>query len=92
MDRVIVKGKTEPVELFECENPCTPANYAEVCARYKAAYDQYYFGNFAGSQAQFEKLISDYSDGPSKALAARCAQLAANPPANWNGIWKMESK
>src|SRR5882672_10136863 len=22
LDRVIVKGTTEPVELFECENPC----------------------------------------------------------------------
>jgi adenylate cyclase len=92
VDRVIVKGKSEPVELFECENPCTRANYTEVCARYKAAYDQYFFGQFAGAQAQFEQLISEFSDGPSKALAARCAQLAANPPSNWNGIWKMESK
>jgi adenylate cyclase len=92
VDRVIVKGKSEPVELFECENPCTRANYAEVCARYKAAYDQYFFGQFAGAQAQFEQLISEFSDGPSKALTARCAQLAANPPSNWNGVWKMESK
>ncbi len=92
VDRVIVKGKSEPVELFECENPCTPANYAEVCARYKTAYDQYFFGKFAEAQTQFEKLITEFSDGPGKTLAARCAQLAASPPANWNGIWKMESK
>jgi adenylate cyclase len=92
VDRVIVKGKSEPVELFECENPCTQANYAEVCSSYKAAYDRYVFGKFAEARVQFDKLISDYSDGPSRALAARCTQLAANPPANWNGIWIMESK
>jgi len=92
LDRVIVKGKSEPVELFECENPCTPPDYARLCARYKEACDKYFFGRFAEAQAQFEKLVSEFSDGPSKTLAARCAQLAANPPADWHGIWKMESK
>lgn len=92
VDRVIVKGKTEPVELFECENPCTPSNYAELCARYKTAYDEYFFGRFAEAKAQFEKLAQEFSDGPSKALAARCAELAAKPPTVWKGIWKMESK
>ena len=92
LDRVIVKGKSEPVELFECENPCTPPDYARLCVSYKAACDEYFFGRFAEAQAQFEELVSKFSDGPSKTLAARCAQLAANPPANWNGIWKMESK
>jgi adenylate cyclase len=92
VDRVIVKGKSEPVELFECENPCTPPDYAGLCERYKAAYDEYFRGRFAEARTQFEKLVSEFSDGPSRTLATRCAQLTANPPANWNGIWKMESK
>jgi adenylate cyclase len=92
LDRVIVKGKSEPVELFECENPCTPPNYKEVCERYKAAYDEYYFGHFAEAKAQFEKLAADFSDGPSKVLAARCAELLAHPPAAWKGVWKMDAK
>ncbi len=92
VDRVIVKGKSGPVELFECENPCTPPDYAGLCARYKAACDEYYFGRFAEAQAQFAQLVSEYSDGPSKTLSARCAELIAHPPADWHGIWKMESK
>src|ERR1017187_3464615 len=44
LDRVIVKGKSDPVELFECENPCTSPDYAGLCARYKAACDEYFFG------------------------------------------------
>ena len=92
VDRVIVKGKSEPVELFECANPCTPANYAEICTRYKAAYDQYYFGHFAEAQTRFQALAAETADGPSRVLAARCAELAAHPPAEWNGVWRMDAK
>jgi adenylate cyclase len=92
LDRVIVKGKSEPVELFECENPCTPANYAEICTRYKTAYDEYHFGKFTAAQRGFEVLANEFSDGPSKTLAARCAELITHPPAHWNGVWKMDAK
>jgi adenylate cyclase len=92
VDRVIVKGKSEPVELFECENPCTPPNYAELCPRYKAAYDEYHFGRFAEAGKLFEELAKQFSDGVSAALARRCAQLVFHPPADWNGVWKMDAK
>jgi len=92
VDRVIVKGKTEPVELFERENPCVPANFRDLCQRYKAAFDGYAAGRFSEAKAQFEKLVDDFNDGPSRLLAARCARFLASPPADWKGIWKMESK
>jgi len=92
VDRVIVKGKSEPVELFECENPCTPPNFSDLCNRYKAACDEYFFGRFAEAQMQFEKIAAEFSDGPSRALAERCAHLVASPPEDWKGIWKMEAK
>jgi adenylate cyclase len=92
VDRVIVKGKTDPVELFECENPCTPQNFTELCTRYKAAYDDYYFGRFAEAQQKFEVLAKECSDGASIRLAARCAELIAHPPTDWHGVWKMDAK
>jgi adenylate cyclase len=92
LDRVIVKGKSEPVELYECENPCTPPNYAEICQRYKIAYDEYFFGRFTEAQKQFDALAQEFSDGPSKALSARCAELIAYPLKDWHGIWKMDAK
>ena len=92
VDRVIVKGKSEPVELFECENPCTPKNFAAICERYKTAYDTYFFGRFTEAQAQFQQLVSEFTDGPSRALAFRCAELISHPPAHWNGIWLMDAK
>ena len=92
VDRVIVKGKTEPVELFECANPCVAADFAGLCARYKIAYDAYHFGRFAEAQAGFAALAAETEDGPSKVLAARCADLLAHPPAEWHGVWKMDAK
>ncbi len=92
IDRVIVKGKSEPVELFECENPCTPANYTKLCTDYKAAWDEYFFGRFATALKQFEALAQEFSDGPSRILAARCAELQTHPPESWHGVWKMDAK
>jgi adenylate cyclase len=92
VDRVIVKGKTEPVELFEFENPCTPANYAEICAAYKAAYDEYFFGRFESAVKMFDETASKYSDGPSRTIGSRCRTLLSKPPAKWDGVWVMESK
>jgi len=92
IDRVIVKGKSEPVELFEYENPCTPPKYAELCKGFKAAYDLYYFAHFAEACGRFEKLVAEFDDGPSRRLLVRCDELAAAPPEDWKGIWKMESK
>ncbi|HVR36537.1 MAG TPA: adenylate/guanylate cyclase domain-containing protein [Methylomirabilota bacterium] len=92
VDRVVVKGKTGEVELFECENPRTPPDYEALCRRYKAAFDAYCLGHFNEARGLFSQLAEEYADGPSRALAARCAQLGAAPPADWKGIWKMESK
>jgi len=92
VDRVIVKGKTEPVELFECENLCTPQNFPALCERYKTAYDEYFFGRFAAAQSQFEKLTAEFADGPSHKLAVRCLDLLAHPPAKWDGVWTMDAK
>ena len=92
IDRVIVKGKSEPVELFECANPCTPGDYEGLCRRYEMAYAAYTEGGFAAAETLFEALVRGSSDGPSKTLAARCALLKADPPADWHGVWKMDAK
>lgn len=93
VDRVIVKGKSTPVELFEQENPTTPQYYSELCRRYEAAYGEYVLGRFSEAKALFEKLFADYADGASRTLAARCDELATvPPPADWKGIWKMDAK
>ena len=92
VDRVIVKGKSAPVELFESENPCVSPDYSGICQRYAAAYEDYSAGRFAAAGLLFEKLVTEFKDGPSRVLAERCAKLKAAPPSEWKGIWRMESK
>jgi adenylate cyclase len=92
LDRVIVKGKTDPSELLECENPCTPPTFSALCSAYQKTYVLYASGCFAEAQTGFESLVAAFSDGPSKVLAERCAVLAEKPPSDWKGVWKMDSK
>lgn len=92
LDRIIVKGKTEPVVVYECVNPCTPPEYEEICRRYEMAFNKYTAGCFEEARIQFESLTREFSDGPSKALSARCARLLADPPVEWHGFWKMDTK
>jgi hypothetical protein len=92
VDRVIVKGKSAPVELFECENPCVPSGFGGLCERYSQAYEDYSAGRFNTAGSLFEKLVTECNDRPSRVLAERCATLAAAPPPEWKGIWKMEMK
>jgi adenylate cyclase len=92
IDRVIVKGKSEPVELFECQHPRTPPNYESLCQEYKTAYDEYFFGRFEPAARHFESLVTKYNDGPSRTLTVRCRLLMNQPPPDWKGVWLMDSK
>lgn len=92
LDRVIVKGKSTPVELFEIENPRTPPNYGELVKDWDAAFADYSAGKFAEARPVFAKLAEQFNDGPSKLMVHRCDELTAYPPTDWRGVWKMESK
>ena len=92
IDRVIVKGKSDPIQLFECENPCTPPLYPELCEAYGKAYEVYAAGRFEEAQPLFDALVVKYADKASHVLSEHCVQLAAAPPVDWKGVWKMESK
>ena len=78
VDTVAVYGRHEGVRLFELLGPAgiepTPAQsrYAEALALYRAAH-------FADAAA----LLAGLTDGPSRWLVARCRQLAAAPPTDW---------
>ena len=61
-------------------------------ARLVDAFNEYGAARFAEAKAQFENLVEEFADGPSRLLAARCARFIASPTADWKGIWKMESK
>jgi adenylate cyclase len=95
VDSVRMKGKAEPVRLFELRSRGAPPGsdlpllegYAEALATYRSQ-------RFGEAQFQFESLLERYpSDGPSTVMVARCVEMAQNPPGqDWDGVFTMAHK
>lgn len=92
VDRVIVKGKSEPVVLYELEQSNSLPNFPAIAAEFESVLAEYTDGNFAEAKPKFQKLIDEFNDGPSKVMVDRCNELIAEPRENWVGVWKMENK
>jgi adenylate cyclase len=105
LDRVRVKGKTEPVDLYEllAERPA-PAAFEERARRFEEALALYRARRFAEAAAAFEALDvwtrrvtpsarPANGDPPSRLLAERCRRLAADPPPpGWEPVETLTSK
>jgi adenylate cyclase len=90
IDRVIVKGKGAPLELFELRHKFSPENFCEIAQDYEEAFMLYQSGNFPDAEQRFRALSS--FDRPSAVFAERCANLAAEPPQEWRGVFVMATK
>ena len=95
LDFVQVKGKEEPVRLFELRRRGPPLvaevplleGYAEGLRLYRAQ-------KFAEARLQFESLLLRFpGDGPCTLFVRRCDEMAsALPGRNWNGVYRMAHK
>jgi adenylate cyclase len=86
LDRVAVKGKTIPINVYELigsvDDPLAPGGAA---ADYESALHAYWSRDFARA---LETLSRQTSDPPSAVLAARCQELLRHPPpADWDGVY-----
>ena len=97
VDRMTVKGKTEPVGVYEVMDHFDPAEvphldtvrelFAEGLVRYRAR-------EWRGAQALFEEALSARpDDGPSRLYVERCGWFEEHPPPDdWDGVWEMKTK
>ncbi|MEY2496952.1 MAG: adenylate cyclase [Verrucomicrobiota bacterium] len=92
IDKVVVKGKTLPLELLEVRHPFGPANFEEIAGRYNVAFTAYEGGDFAAAEQKFAALRDEEKDAPSALMAERCRELIADPPKDWNGIYELRTK
>lgn len=92
VDRVLVKGKTLPLELIEVRHPFSPINFERITAQYGSAFADYERGEFAGAGRKFAALRNLESDKASALMAERCRELSAELPKDWNGIYALEMK
>lgn len=96
VDHVVVKGKTEPVEVFEVldyHSEETFPNLMDVVNYFRAGRAKYIKGDFDGAIALFkEALKANPNDKLSQIYIERCEHLKAEPPEGWTGVWVMKSK
>jgi len=96
-DRVIVKGKTEPVNIYEVldyhTNETFP-NLMRVVNYYTEGVNFYREGKWDEAVRSFKEAIThNPEDKLSQMYVERCGYLKDNPPENdWKGVWKMTSK
>ncbi len=87
LDRVVVKGKTHGVRIYELRGSADePDPGADVVRRYEAALAAYWARDFA---AAAELLAGQEAlDPPSRVLADRCRELSVDPPPpEWDGVY-----
>jgi class 3 adenylate cyclase len=85
VDRVVAKGRRDPIGLFEvldAEDSARAEGFPAALARYRA-------GEFEVAAAAFAACDGD----PAAAvLAERSRGLAAAPPTAWDGVFRLETK
>ena len=97
VDRVVVKGKTEPIGVFEVLDYHTEEtfpNLPEVVSQFRGALGHYRKGDFDRAIKGFQEALSLHpGDRLSQTYVERCLQLKAHPPGpSWDGVWVMKSK
>jgi len=96
-DRVVVKGKTEPVVIFECLDYHTDASFPnpmEVINHFKDGLAKYRKQDWEKAKGAFQEAVKAYSgDKLSKIYIERCDYFQKNPPdKEWDGVWVMKEK
>ena len=96
VDYVVVKGKTEPVAVYEVldyHTAHTFPNLMDAVNHFRDGIEKYRRGDWDRAIDAFgETLKANPDDKLSQTYIDRCRVLAEDPPADWNGIWIMTSK
>ena len=100
LDCVVVKGRHQPVELYELWDSSINREATTNCkAAYEGALAHYFNGDWTVALTAFEvsealePSIAFAPTTPSAVLAARCRQfIAEGEPENWDGAFILTSK
>ena len=97
LDLVVVKGKTQPVAIFEVLDYHTPESYPnliDALGHFRDGLARYRSRDFDRAREEFAKVLKlNPADKAATMYLERCALLKENPPpADWVGVWVMESK
>jgi adenylate cyclase len=97
MDHVVVKGKTEPVaiyELLDYHSEESFPNMVDALAHFRDGRECYKKGAFNDAIEKFNRVLALHpKDKASKVYIERCEHLRETVnPEEWDGVWVMTSK
>lgn len=105
LDRIVVKGRTRPVEMHEVMGLTAEMSAAalDCVAAYTAGVEKYLARDWDAARAAFETsaALEPFQPGgflriqtnPSLVMIERAAAMKANPPGeDWDGVYVMTSK
>jgi len=97
IDKVVVKGKTEPVAIYEVMDYYTEETFPNLTE----AIDLFKEGMFMYRKAKWDKAIDSFKEAADKnpndkltrLYIERCEHLKESPPeGEWDGVWVMKTK
>ncbi|MBS1271130.1 MAG: Adenylate cyclase 2 [Candidatus Marinimicrobia bacterium] len=95
LDMLRVKGKTEPVKIYELIDYIgrKPEYNMGLYYRYHEGLFEYRNGNWRKAIKIFEELADgDYQDSPSQTMYERSKLLKKQRPNDWDGVFTLQSK
>jgi adenylate cyclase len=97
VDRVVVKGKTVPVAIYEVldyHDESTFPHLMDVVNQFNDGMAKYRAGRWSDAIGAFEEALRRHpGDELSRLYIQRCRTLQAHPPQEaWDGVWVMDEK
>lgn len=96
LDSIRVKGKNEPVIIYECmrATQSTRQLCQEVAGHFAEALARYRIQDWEGAERILLRILQlRPDDGPAMEFIERCHYLKEHKPGTeWNGVWVMKTK
>ncbi len=97
LDLLRVKGKTEPVKVYELlgtRDKGIPDKKQQVLDIYNRGFENYLQQHWEAAMKNFQQALKiDPMDGPSTTYIRRCEAFAQNPPGkDWDGVFTLQTK
>lgn len=97
VDLVVVKGKTQPVKVFEIldyHDEDSFPNLMDVVNHFNDGMNAYQAANWDKAIERFNQCLKyNPEDHLSQSYVERCEALRADPPkGEWDGVWVMKTK
>jgi adenylate cyclase len=95
LDKIKVKGKTQPVNIYELLDVAAERNkYETLLAQFDHAMAAYRDQDWQEASDRFAQVLTAYpDDGPTQAFLERAVEFMEEAPAaDWDGVYVMKTK